>query len=196
MNAKQTREIVIVEYRPEWPQEFQRIAGQLADALGNAALRIDHIGSTSVPGLSAKDIIDVQVTVAELNAANLDTLFARAGCVRKVEVDHDHVPPTAPDSAQNWQKLFYSPPADMRPTNIHVRRAGSANGRYALLFRDNLREHPLAALAYAQVKVALARKDATDWDLYYDVKDPVCDIIMAGAEDWAAQTGWRIEHYS
>jgi GrpB-like predicted nucleotidyltransferase (UPF0157 family) len=196
LNAKQTREIVIVEYRPEWPQEFQQIATRLADALGDAALRIDHIGSTSVPWLSAKDIIDVQVTVAELNAAGLDALFARAGCARKVEVDHDHVPPTTPEDGQVWKKLFYSPPADMRPANIHVRQAGSPNGRYALLFRDYLRIHLMAALAYSQVKVALARKDATDWDLYYDVKDPVCDIIMAGAEDWAAQTGWRIEHYS
>ncbi|HEU5348179.1 MAG TPA: GrpB family protein, partial [Ktedonobacterales bacterium] len=180
MNAKQVREIVIVDAHPEWPQEFQQIASRLQAALGDAALRIDHIGSTSVPGLSAKDIIDVQVTVAELNAAALDEAFARAGCTRKVEVDHDHVPPTAPDSPENWKKLFYSPPADMRPTNIHVRRAGSANGRYALLFRDYLRAHPMASGAYAQVKMALSRHDAYDWDLYYDVKDPVCDIVMAG----------------
>lgn len=196
MNMKQTREIVIVEYRPDWPQEFERIADWLRGALGDAALRIDHIGSTSVPGLAAKDLIDLQITVAELNAPHLDPLFARAGCIRKVEVDHDHLPPTTPDSAQEWQKLFYSPPSDMRPTNIHVRRAGSPNGRYALLFRDYLRAHPMAAGAYAQVKMALSGHDAYDWDLYYDVKDPVCDIIMAGAEDWARSTGWRIEHYA
>jgi GrpB-like predicted nucleotidyltransferase (UPF0157 family) len=77
-----------------------------------------------------------------------------------------------------------------------VRRAGSPNGRYALLFRDYLRAHPLASEAYAQAKTALARHAPTDWDLYYDVKDPVCDIIMAGAEEWAATTRWSIEHYS
>jgi GrpB-like predicted nucleotidyltransferase (UPF0157 family) len=76
-----------------------------------------------------------------------------------------------------------------------VRRAGSANGRYPLLFRDYLRTHPLAAAAYAKVKQALARNDSYNWDLYYDVKDPVCDIIMAAAEDWAVQSDWRIEHY-
>ena len=195
MNTKKAREIVIVDYRPEWPQEFERIATQLRDALGDAALRIDHIGSTSAPGLAAKDIIDIQVTVAELTP-DLDEPFGRVGCVRDIEINHDHVPPTAMDSGQDWKKLYYRPPAEMRPTHIHVRRAGSANGRYALLFRDYLRTHPLAAAAYAQVKRALARKDAYDWDLYYDVKDPVCDIIMAGAEDWAAQTNWRIEHYS
>lgn len=196
MSAKQTREIVIVEYRPEWPQEFEQVAARLGDELGDTALRIDHIGSTSVPGLSAKDTIDVQVTVAELNAASLDALFAQAGCIRKVPVDHDHLPPTAPDIPQDWKKLFYNPTPDMRLTNIHVRRAGSPNGRYALLFRDYLRAHPMASGAYAQAKIALAHYDAYDWNLYYDVKDPICDIIMAGAEEWAATTAWRIEHYS
>lgn len=195
MNARKNREIVIVDYRPEWPQEFERIATQLRSALGSAALRIDHIGSTSVPGLSAKDIIDVQVTVAALTL-DLDELFAGVGCVRIAQNDHDHVPPTATGADQDWRKLMYRPPADMRPTHIHVRRAGSANGRYALLFRDYLRMHPQASAAYAEVKRALARNDSYDWDLYYDIKDPVCDIIMAGAEDWAAQTGWRTEHYA
>lgn len=199
MNAskdlKKNREIVIVDYRPEWPLEFARIAATLRDALGDLALRIDHIGSTAVPGLSAKDIVDIQVTVAELNASALDPAFAQIGCARAIDVDRDHVPPTMTDRDQNWRKLYYRPPVDMRPTHIHVRRAGSANGRYPLLFRDYLRTHSLASAAYAQVKVALARNDSYDWDLYYEVKDPVCDIIMAAAEDWAAQTGWRIEHY-
>lgn len=196
MNARKNREIVIVDYRPEWPTEFARIEARLRGALGALALRIDHIGSTAVPGLAAKDIIDVQVTVAELNAAALDPAFERIGCVRAVDIDRDHVPPTATEGDHNWRKLYYRPPADMRPTHIHVRRADSANGRYALLFRDYLRTHHPAAAAYAQVKVALARNDAFDWDLYYDIKDPVCDIIMATAEDWAAQTSWRIEHYA
>ncbi|HEY1391604.1 MAG TPA: GrpB family protein [Ktedonobacterales bacterium] len=195
MNARKNREIVIVAYRSEWPAEFAQIAAQLRGALGDVALRIDHIGSTSVPGLSAKDIIDVQVTVAELTY-DLDELFARIGCVRIAQNDHDHVPPAATGGDQDWRKLMYRPPTEMRPTHIHIRRAGSANGRYALLFRDYLRTHPLAASAYAQVKVALAQNDSYDWDLYYDIKDPVCDIVMVGAEDWAAQTGWRTEYYA
>lgn len=196
MNAKKTREIVIVEYRNEWPEEFARVRDWLAGTLGAMALRIDHIGSTSVPGLAAKDIIDVQVTVAVLDTLQLDPTFARIGCSRIVEHAHDHVPPTATDNGQDWRKLMYRPPAELRPTHLHVRRAGSANGRYPLLFRDYLRAHPLAAAAYAQVKMALAHYSPTDWDLYYDVKDPVCDIIIASAEDWATATNWRIEHYS
>jgi hypothetical protein len=71
---------------------------------------------------------------------------------------------------------------------------GNANGRYALLFRDYLRAHSLAAAACAQVKQALAQHGPFDWDRSYDVKDPVCALLMAGAEDWAAAMGWRTAH--
>ncbi len=75
------REIQIVAYQPEWPDEFAAIASSLHAALGTLALRIDHIGSTSVPGLAAKDIIDVQVTVADFTP-ELEERFARAGYTR------------------------------------------------------------------------------------------------------------------
>jgi GrpB-like predicted nucleotidyltransferase (UPF0157 family) len=68
--------------------------------------------------------------------------------------------------------------------------AGRANQRYAVLFRDYLRVDSAAASAYGQVKVALARYHGEDVDAYYAIKDPVCDILMAGAEAWAATVGW------
>jgi GrpB-like predicted nucleotidyltransferase (UPF0157 family) len=188
------RPIVIVTYRPEWAAEFQAVAQPVRAALGALALRVDHIGSTSVPGLAAKDVIDLQVTVADF-APTLQAAFERAGYTRG-EHNRDHVPPGADGSAHDWEKQMYRLPAGNRPVNLHVRRAGSANGRYALLFRDYLRAHPLAAAAYGRVKAALAQHGPTDWDLYYDVKDPVCDVVMAGAEDWAAATGWQLEHYA
>jgi GrpB-like predicted nucleotidyltransferase (UPF0157 family) len=185
--------IIIVAYRPEWAGEFTALARPLQAALGALVLRIDHIGSTAVPGLAAKDIIDVQVTVADF-VPDLEAAFGLAGYIRQ-PYNQDHRPPTAIGPERDWAKQFYRPPPDMRRVNCHVRRAGSANGRYALLFRDYLRTHPLATAAYGQAKQALAAHGPTDWDLYYDVKDPICDIIMAGAEDWAAATGWWLEHY-
>jgi GrpB-like predicted nucleotidyltransferase (UPF0157 family) len=185
--------IIIVAYRPEWADEFTAIARLLQAALGALALRIDHIGSTAVPELAAKDIIDVQVTVADFSP-DLEAAFGRADYSR-LDITQDHRPPTATGPERDWAKQFYRPPPGTRRVNCHVRRAGSANGRYALLFRDYLRAHPLATAAYGQAKQALAAHGPTDWDLYYDVKDPICDIIMAGAEDWAATTGWRLEHY-
>lgn len=190
-----TDEILIIDYRPEWPQEFNEIARRLQASLGDRALRIDHIGSTSVPGLAAKDIIDVQVTVGELTA-DLEAAFRQAGYVRRADLSHDHRPPTATGTDQDWQKHYYAPASEMRRSHVHVRRAGSANGRYALLFRDYVRTHALAAAAYVQVKRALTQHGPTDWNLYYDIKDPVCDIIMAGAEDWAVATDWHTDHYA
>ncbi len=188
------RPIVIVAYRPQWAEDFNAVAQPVAAALGGWALRVDHIGSTAVPGLAAKDIIDMQVTVADFTP-DLQAAFERAGYTRG-EHNRDHVPSGAAGSAHDWEKQMYRPPAGTRPLNLHVRRALSPNGRYALLFRDYLRAHPLAAAAYGRVKAALAQHGPTDWDLYYDVKDPVCDILMAGAEDWAAATGWALEHYA
>jgi GrpB-like predicted nucleotidyltransferase (UPF0157 family) len=186
--------IVILDYRPEWADEFSQVQRSLGEALGEQALRIDHIGSTAVPGLAAKDVIDVQVTVRDFTP-ELDAAFTRSGHTR-VEVTHDHLPPGVEDSQRDWEKRMYRPTPGSRPTNIHVRRAESANGRYALLFRDYLRAHPTAAGAYAQAKRALAQHGPTDWYLYYDVKDPICDIIMAGAEEWVASSGWRQEYYT
>jgi GrpB-like predicted nucleotidyltransferase (UPF0157 family) len=182
-----------VPYRAEWPSEFEEIARGVREALGELALRVDHIGSTSVPALAAKDVIDLQVTVHDLTD-DLEQGFTRAGYVR-VPFNRDHRPPGAGGPDRDWEKQMYKQTPGNRLVNLHVRRAGSANGRYALLFRDYLRAHPAASGAYAQVKQALAEHAPTDWDHYYGVKDPVCDIIMAAAEDWAASTGWRLEHY-
>lgn len=194
LKVQNARQIAIVEYRPEWAEEFGAISRSIRDALSELGMRVDHIGSTAVPGLAAKDIIDVQVTVRDFTP-ELDAAFERAGYSR-LEITKDHRPPAAAGPDRDWEKRMYRPSPGARPTNIHVRRAGSANGRYALLFRDYLRSHPLASAAYARAKVALAQHGPTDWDLYYDVKDPICDIIMAGAEEWAASSGWRIEHYT
>jgi GrpB-like predicted nucleotidyltransferase (UPF0157 family) len=68
--------------------------------------------------------------------------------------------------------------------------SGRSNFRYALLFRDYLRHSPSAAAAYAHVKIALARLHPDDVDAYYDVKDPVCDLIIGAAERWAAAVAW------
>ncbi len=171
---KQDREILIVAYRPEWADQFAVNTRGLRDALGTLALRIDHIGSTSVPGLAAKDVIDAQVTVRELTG-ELAPAFARAGYARRADITRDHRPPTATGPDADWAKQYYRPVDETRPIHVHVRRAGSPNGRYALLFRDYLRAHPLAAMAYAQVKTALG-----DWDLYYDVKDP--SVVKNGTQ--------------
>ncbi len=181
--------ITIVPYKPAWPEEFLALGRDIRKALGDLALRIDHIGSTSVPGLAAKDIIDIQITVASLEP-EIEQRLEATGYNRLVDINSDHVPPEAdPDPAQ-WSKWIFKPAGPGRPVNVHVRLAGRLNQRYPLLFRDYLRSHVMAARAYAQVKSALARYHPDDIDAYYDVKDPVCDILMSGAEEWAVSTHW------
>ncbi len=182
--------IAIVPYHPEWPGEFQAIGRSLRQELGELALRIDHIGSTSVPGLAAKDRIDIQVTVARLEPA-VEQALNRLGYERILRISGDHIPPGGPDQEEQWIKWIFSPPGSGRPANIHVRLEGRANQRYPLLFRDYLRADPAAAQAYARVKIALAKYHANDVEAYYDIKDPACDLILRAAEHWAAACGWQ-----
>jgi GrpB-like predicted nucleotidyltransferase (UPF0157 family) len=165
------------------------VAGGLRACLGGLALRIDHIGSTSVPGLAAKDVIDVQVTVQELDMDRLVPVFESAGYVHHATNPGDHRPPGTIGSDQDWAKLFFSP-RDGRPVHVHVRVIDRPNQRYALLFRDYLRAHADAAAAYAELKRRLAALGLSR-QTYSEVKDPACDIIIAGARDWAAATGWK-----
>ena len=181
--------VEILEYQLRWPGEFRAIAGELRRALGGLALRIDHIGSTSVPGLAAKDIIDVQVSVPVLSD-EIVTALQPLGYVHRPGVVDDHPPPLMTGDPEQWRKLYFREAEGERAVHVHVRVLGRANQRYALLFRDYLRWHPETALAYAQFKrrlAAIADNSAT----YADTKDPVCDLILFPAERWAAETGWQ-----
>lgn len=182
--------ITISPYQPGWPEEFNRIAASLRAALGDLALRIDHIGSTSVPGLDAKDRIDIQVTVAALTP-EVEAALNRVGFTRSQRISADHIPPGAEVNETDWAKWFFSPEKMSRPINLHVRIAGKPNQRYPILFRDFLRVHPEAAEAYARVKRALAKYHSEDIDAYCEIKDPVCDLIHQAAESWAAETNWQ-----
>lgn len=183
--------VEIVPYDERWPSEFAAIAAELRGALGDMALRIDHIGSTSVPALAAKDRIDIQLTVADFERFEpAQAALERLGYTIVPRNTRDHEPPGWEGPDEQWQKRFFRPPPGQRPTNLHVRAAGRANQRYPLLFRDYLRAHPRSAAAYAELKRRLA-DNLRDLDTYPDVKDPACDLIAAAAEDWAAAVGWE-----
>ncbi len=183
------RRIVITPYSVRWPGEFARVEEALHGALGDIAERIDHIGSTSVPGLAAKDIIDVQISVVDLADPRLIPAFELLGATA-IDITSDHVPPGDQSEPSAWEKRYFRPPPSWRPTHLHVRETGRANTRYALLFRDYLRHSAGAAAAYTQIKVVLSQLHPNDMDAYYAVKDPVCDLIMDAAERWANDEAW------
>ncbi len=179
----------IVPYNPAWPADFARIAAGLCAGLGDLALRVDHIGSTSVPGLPSKDIIDVQLSVASFDPPLVQRLAALGYTLREGTVS-DHRPPNDVRPDSEWEKRYFAPPAGQRATHLHVRIPGRANWRYPLLFRDYLRAHPAMAAGSAELKRRLAAAFPEDRLTYTEIKDPVCDMVVAAAEDWAAQTGW------
>ena len=181
--------VEIVPYNNEWPDEFITIGAQLRHGLGRLAFRIDHIGSTSVPGLAAKDIIDIQVSVAVLDEAVLQAMQGM-GYTRVENISCDHRPAGAEGSDVDWQKWYFRPPQNQRPTHLHMRVLGRLNQRYPLLFRDYLRAHPATAQAYAELKRRLAANLA-DPETYPDVKDPAVDLIYLAAEEWATATRWE-----
>jgi GrpB-like predicted nucleotidyltransferase (UPF0157 family) len=181
--------IEIVEYRASWPQDFRDVAGAIRKGLGDLALRIDHIGSTSVPGLCAKDVIDQQITVAALDARVTTALHA-LGYSLAEDISRDHRPPDDVGPEADWTKLFFRAPQGQRRTNTHVRVTGRPNQRYPLLFRDYLIAHPATAAAYGELKRRLSVALINPDDDYPDVKDPAVDLIYLPAQRWAAETHW------
>jgi len=183
--------ITIADPDPGWADEFHVIAERLGEAAaGEGILRIDHIGSTSVPDLPAKDVIDIQITVADDDSLRaVPAALAGWGWRRSAGIARDHHVTALSADLAEWRKVFLSEPEGERRVNVHVRIRGRANQRYALLFRDFLRAHPDAAQAYALVKKGLAAL-APDTDSYADAKDPACDLIYRAAEAWARDKGW------
>jgi GrpB-like predicted nucleotidyltransferase (UPF0157 family) len=181
--------IEIVAYKNSWPLEFRELAFALRQGLGPLALRIDHIGSTSVPGLAAKDVIDIQISVAAFSQELLSAI-STLGYSQLEDFRSDHRPAHAEAVDSEWQKWFFNPPPGQRRTNTHVRIQGRANERYALLFRDYLRAHPATAESYAELKRRLAHHLA-DLRMYAEVKDPAVDLIYLAAQEWATSISWK-----
>lgn len=173
--------VVVVAYDPSWPRFFQDVASTLRASLGDVAMRIDHIGSTAVPGLDAKPVIDVQISVGSFEP--LDAFkepIERAGYVHRA------------DNTERTKRYFRERPGARR-THVHVRRAGSFSEQFALLFRDFLRTHPDRAEQYAALKHQLAaRYPATGQrHLYVEAKVPFTWETIRLADDWAQRTGWE-----
>ncbi|MFI9511007.1 dephospho-CoA kinase [Nocardia sp. NPDC052566] len=191
-------ELRLAEPNPEWPAQAQRLIARLWLACGAAATRIDHIGSTSVPGLPAKDLIDLQITVADLAVADgvRDALGA-AGFPVRPEITHDSPKPTPQDPAGTdialWAKRYHQNADPGRLANVHIRVDGSPGQRFALAFRDWLRADAAARAEYLEVKregeakaAGLTGEAATI--AYLDVKEPWFDAAYARAAAWRDAT--------
>jgi GrpB-like predicted nucleotidyltransferase (UPF0157 family) len=184
--------IVIHPYDGRWPAHFAQWQLTLIRALGPHAKRVAHIGSTAVPGLAAKNIIDIQIGVERLSD---EVVSGMAGHGFEFVAQHtsDHVPDGEPAAPEDWKKLYFRGIAERGRCHVHVRQLGCPNHRYALLFRDYLRAHTQARLTVERIKRELARLHADDADAYYAVKDPAYDLVWQAAGAWAARVGWSEE---
>jgi GrpB-like predicted nucleotidyltransferase (UPF0157 family) len=183
--------IVILEYQPRWLEEFQIIGSRLRRSLEEVALRIDHIGSTSVTGLAAKDVIDIQITVADLENPALRPALEGLGLTWREKIASDHTPPGMMLPGAELEKRYAQTRPPQRVAHVHIRVEGRFNQRYALLCRDYLRAHDGTRDAYAAVKRQLARYFPDNAEAYYDIKDPAFDLFMSGAWEWAEFVGWE-----
>ncbi|MBB4926613.1 GrpB family protein [Kitasatospora kifunensis] len=178
----------MVEYRPEWPAEFERLAGRLEESLEGLAVAVDHVGSTSVPGLPAKDCIDVQVRMSSIDEARDIPLLAAIGFRCRPEPWNR----MEVSAGQHCRKLVFAPPIGARRCNVHLRESTGPNARFALLFRDYLRADETARRAWGAFKQRLA-VNVPDLADYGQIKAPATEVLMAGAERWAAAIGWQVE---
>ncbi len=189
--TRKSRPVLITEYQERWPAEFQTMARRIRALAGDAALRIDHIGSTAVPQLAAKDVIDLQLTVASLDeVAALLPALRSAGFRQGAEFIYDDFHGKAADDPE-LRKLYMREPEGERRVHIHLREQGRFNQRYALLFRDYLRASPAVRGEYELLKRRAAQLFPDSIDGYLFLKEPVFHLVYAAAVLWAQATGWQ-----
>jgi GrpB-like predicted nucleotidyltransferase (UPF0157 family) len=182
------QKVILVPCDQKWHEQFQAIAADLTAIPSFNSSPIYHIGSTAIPGIEAKDVIDVQLGVADIK--NLDPIQAELtelGYIYKPLLT-DHLPAGLKDDASLWAKQFWTTENSGPKVNLHIRQIDHPNWRFALLFRDYLRADARMAESYAAAKRALS--GVVDSSRYSTVKDPIIDIIMGAAEEWATKTNW------
>lgn len=169
------REIKIVTYDKVWPERFKHEAKKIREALGGHASRVDHVGSTAIKDMSAKAIIDIQVSIdnPDDETTFLPQLEAQGYQLRVREKGH---------------RMLRTPALDV---HIHVCKTGSDWERRNLLFRDWLRTNKQDHGAYSRLREELANSKWETMNHYADAKSDLIQEITRRAEKWAAETDWK-----
>jgi dephospho-CoA kinase len=177
--------IAVEPHDRRWPHRGAQLVAVLRAALGPLALRLEHVGATSIPGMPAKPVFDLQVSVRDLveAAGAFDAPLAALGLRRRPD-EVDRVPARRRDDPRRWAKRRWSGTLSIRDASLpgdamraervdlHARVAGAPNERVALLFRDWFRAHPEAVPGT-------------------ELRGPAVDLVVVTAEAWADRTGWR-----
>lgn len=158
--------VKLVPYDPQWATLFAAEERLLRETFGDFILAVVHIGSTAIPGIPAKPIIDINVGVASLEVARaMKSAFARLG--------YEHRPYVAGQTKADlqWQELYVKGPEENRTHHVHVTVFGSRYWMNDLLFRDYLLRHEQRARQYANLKAELATQHVSDRARYTQGKE-------------------------
>lgn len=162
-----TKKVIVTPYDSQWPHDFEAIRRELADALGDLAIRIEHVGSTSVPGLSAKPIIDIDVVISDYGVfPEVAEKLARSGYEHEGDLGIPEREAFRYENKSHLQKHhLYVCPKSSRELHRHV------------TFRDYLRTHPDAVKRYSEAKETAARLYSDSIDDYIRSKSPCIEAI-------------------
>jgi GrpB-like predicted nucleotidyltransferase (UPF0157 family) len=162
VGGRERRTLILAEYDPAWPGRFAQEREKIARALGETARAIEHIGSTAVPGLAAKPIIDVMVVVADPDDENaFRAPLERAGYELRVR--------------EPRHRMFRTPERDV---HIHLWAEGSDDVARQLAFRDRLRASASDREAYARLKADLIGRAWEDMNHYAEAKGPFIESVL------------------
>lgn len=156
------RTIVVLPYDPKWAEAFSAIHRELDAALTDLALTIEHVGSTSVPGLWAKPIIDVDIVIAPGQFERVNEALAATGYAHEGD-----------RGIAGREAFKYEGKHHLMPHHLYVCEDGSAELLRHIALRDFLRTHKAERDAYSRVKLEMAQKHPHDIDLYIAGKEPV-----------------------
>ncbi len=174
IGGPEKRDIVIEPYDPAWPDCFETHRRRISEALGAVARRVEHVGSTAVTGLAAKPIVDIQISVLDVEdeASYVEPLVAADYQLRVREQGH---------------RMFRTSALDV---HVHVCDAGSDWERRHLLLRDWLRRSADDREAYADLKMRLQQQDWDTMNHYAHAKSALITEMTVRADQWALATDW------
>ena len=164
-----SRPIIVTEYDPGWPAIFEALRARLTSVLGDVALSIEHVGSTSVPGLAAKPIIDIDVVVP--SPGDVPAAIERLASIGYVHRG---------DLGIAGREAFAQPPG-VHEHHLYVCPLVGRELPRHLAFRDYLRTHPESADRYAAIKRSAALRFPHDIDAYLDAKTEFIEDILSRA---------------
>lgn len=163
-----TKHVVVLPYDEKWKQNFMEIKNELAQALGELAISIEHVGSTSVEGLAAKPIIDIDVVVEKENINDAISALKSIGYIHEGDL-----------GIPGREAFTYEGKAHLQQHHLYVCPEDSLELKRHLAFRDYLRVHQEAVDEYGKIKMEAAKLYPEDIDKYIEYKAPVIEKIYS-----------------